>query len=528
MRFSVKASIRWKLIAVILPVILLSSFLGGQVIALKERTILRNALLDKGRSLASYSAKLSWEPLLWNDASSLDGIVTEINKEPDVLYGFILDGADSALTSPTVSVNAARPEVARVLSTVPKDASPKDIAAAIRDRLPLTEFSLPITMGEQTLGVVVVGLSEETIRAQAARTTGFVLLVNAAMAAVISAALLVVTRRLIIGPLGKIALVSSRIAEGDLRHTVEVRTSDEVGRLGRGTNKMVSDLRALIGKVRKSADVTAINARAIAESSSQLSQSAAEQAGTVEEVSASVEELSATVKENAGNAKTTERIALQAAADAQASGSAVSEALRAMKQITEKIRVVEEIAHQTNLLALNAAIEAARAGQHGKGFGVVAAEIRKLAERSRAAAAEINQLSDSGVGVAVRAGEMLGRLVPDIQKTATLVQEISARSTEQAGGVGQVDGAMQQFNVVVQRIAAAAEDLASTADTLSRQAQDLQGTLSSFRAGDSPAPEPARPVPTPAAPPAPIPGPSAAAGDRRANGALHASGYVRF
>jgi methyl-accepting chemotaxis protein len=152
-----------------------------------------------------------------------------------------------------------------------------------------------------------------------------------------------------------------------------------------------------------------------------------------------------------------------------------------MKQIASKISIVEEIARQTNLLALNAAIEAARAGEHGKGFAVVASEVRKLAERSQTAAGEISKLSKSSVEVAEKAGSMLTKLVPDIQKTSELVQEISASSKEQAGGADQINGAIQQLNKVIQQNAGAAEEMASTAEELSSQAEQLQGTISFFK-----------------------------------------------
>jgi methyl-accepting chemotaxis protein len=156
-----------------------------------------------------------------------------------------------------------------------------------------------------------------------------------------------------------------------------------------------------------------------------------------------------------------------------------------MKQIAEKISIIEEIARQTNLLALNAAIEAARAGEHGKGFAVVASEVRKLAERSQAAAGEIGSLSASSVGIAEEAGQMLQKLVPDIRKTAELVQEISAASNEQNTGAQQVNKAIQQLDTVVQQNASAAEEMASTAEELSSQALKLQDTIAFFRLGDT-------------------------------------------
>jgi methyl-accepting chemotaxis protein len=194
-----------------------------------------------------------------------------------------------------------------------------------------------------------------------------------------------------------------------------------------------------------------------------------------------VEEMNSTIKQNADNAFRTGKIALRSANHALESGKAVAEAVTAMKDIASRIAIIEEIARQTNLLALNAAIEAARAGEHGKGFAVVASEVRKLAERSQLAAGEIGRLSASSVDVAERAGAMLGELVPDIQKTSELVQEISASSREQASGADQINGAIQQLNNVIQQNAGAAEEMASTAEELSSQAERLQETVTFFK-----------------------------------------------
>lgn len=212
----------------------------------------------------------------------------------------------------------------------------------------------------------------------------------------------------------------------------------------------------------------------------QLSQGASEQAAAVEESSASVEEMSATIRQNTDNAQETEKIALQTSKDAEKSGTAVLESVEAMKEIANKISIIEEIARQTNLLALNAAIEAARAGEHGKGFAVVAAEVRKLAERSQKAAAEISDLSISTVDTADKSGEMLTKIIPDIQKTATLVQEISAASIEQNAGTEQINQGMQQLDTVVQQNTTAAEEMAATSEELSAQAEELQALIASM------------------------------------------------
>jgi methyl-accepting chemotaxis protein len=159
----------------------------------------------------------------------------------------------------------------------------------------------------------------------------------------------------------------------------------------------------------------------------------------------------------------------------------VSETVKAMKEIAQKISIIEEIARQTDLLALNAAIEAARAGEHGKGFAVVASEVRKLAERSQTAAGEISKLSGTSVEIAEKAGEMLAKLVPDIQKTSELVQEIAAASNEQNAGAEQINKAIQQLDQVIQQNAAASEELSSTAEELASQAEQLQVTMEFFK-----------------------------------------------
>jgi methyl-accepting chemotaxis protein len=198
-----------------------------------------------------------------------------------------------------------------------------------------------------------------------------------------------------------------------------------------------------------------------------------------------MEQMTSNIKQNADNAQQTEKIAVKSSEDAKEGGKAVLETTVAMKEIAGKISIIEEIARQTNLLALNAAIEAARAGEHGKGFAVVASEVRKLAERSQTAAAEINKLSASSIEVAEKAGKMLAKIVPDIQKTAELVQEISAASNEQNSGAEQINNAMQQLNQVIQQNTSASEEMASTSEELSSQADVLKETIAFFKIQES-------------------------------------------
>jgi PAS domain S-box-containing protein len=272
-----------------------------------------------------------------------------------------------------------------------------------------------------------------------------------------------------------------KLSNGDLTLELKAERDDEIGQLVRAVNKTIAILKGIVSDVKSAAENVTSGSQQLSAGSEQMSQGTTEQAASAEEASSSVEEMNATIKQNADNAQQTEKIALKSAADATESGRAVSETVGAMKDIAGKISIIEEIARQTNLLALNAAIEAARAGEHGKGFAVVASEVRKLAERSQVAAGEISHLSASSVQVAEKAGQMLAKLVPDIQKTAELVQEISAASKEQTSGADQINSAIQQLNQVIQQNAGAAEEMSSTAEELSSQAQQLQSTIAFFK-----------------------------------------------
>jgi methyl-accepting chemotaxis protein len=312
-------------------------------------------------------------------------------------------------------------------------------------------------------------------------SASMIMIVGLLVAALLGIVVAVFIARSITRPIMKAVEVSNRLSEGDLTMEIEVASKDETGMLLQAMKNQLERLKAVIVNVQSAADNVASGSQELSSSSEEMSQGATEQAASAEEASSSMEQMAANIKQNADNATQTEKIALQAADDARNGGEAVSRTVIAMKEIAQKISIIEEIARQTDLLALNAAIEAARAGEHGKGFAVVASEVRKLAERSQTAAGEISSLSGSSVEVAEKAGQMLGRIVPDIQKTAELVQEISAASNEQNSGADQVNKAIQQLDQVIQQNASASEEMASTSEELSSQAEQLQEAIAFFK-----------------------------------------------
>jgi len=291
--------------------------------------------------------------------------------------------------------------------------------------------------------------------------------------------------QMIARPLAAANRLVGAVAEGDLRSKVDVTSKDEVGQMLTAINQMVDNLRSTVANVAASSTNVASGSEEMSSTAQQLSQGATEQSAAAEESTSSMEEMTSSIQQNADNARQTDKIASKAAEDGKTSGEAVARTVQAMKEVAEKINIIEEIARKTDLLALNAAVEAARAGEHGKGFAVVASEVRKLAERSQTAAAEISRLTADGVKTADGAGQMLAKLVPDIQKTAELVREIAAASVEQSTGATQVSKAIQQLDQVIQQNASASEEMASTAEELSSQAELLQTAVAFFKVDDA-------------------------------------------
>ncbi len=282
----------------------------------------------------------------------------------------------------------------------------------------------------------------------------------------------------LIDAMEKITTVAGRMAEGDLSVAVEKRSEGDL--LMASLKTMVEKLSGVVGDAMLATGQVASGSQELAAVSQQLSQGATEQAASAEQTTSAMEEMAANIRQNAENALETEKIAVQSAKDAEEGGLAVEKTVDAMKQISGKISIIEEIARQTNMLALNAAIEAARAGEHGKGFAVVADAVRKLAERSQVAAGEISTLSGSSVEIAEQAGEMLKGIVPNIRRTAELVQEINAASSEQDGGAAQINDALAQLDQVIQQNASASEEMSSTAEELSAQAEQLRASMGFF------------------------------------------------
>ncbi len=301
------------------------------------------------------------------------------------------------------------------------------------------------------------------------------------IAAIAAMALGLILTRAITKPVFKGVKFAQELSEGNLTATLDVDQKDEIGDLAKALQQMRNQLVEVVRDVQSASDNVASGSEEISSAAQQMSEGATEQAASAEEVSSSMEEMGSNISQNSDNASQTEKISQKAAQNAEDGGKAVNQTVEAMRQIAEKMQIIDEIARNTNLLALNAAIEAARAGEHGKGFAVVASEVRKLAERSQVAAGEIAELSKSSVDVAEKAGEMINGIIPDIRKTAELVQEISAASSEQNSGAEQINQALAQLDQVVQRNASASEEMASMSEELSSQADQLQTTMAFFK-----------------------------------------------
>jgi methyl-accepting chemotaxis protein len=427
----------------------------GTVIYRHEKSVLTSELSMKGKNLAVFIAGISAEPILSYNFTYLENYVRDIAAgDEDIVHAEVLDKDGNALTHQK-----------------PKDAEKEG----------LLEFSSPILQNNEKIGLVKITFTTAHINSALRRSQLILAVLSIGTMLLIALIVYSLFRMMAIQPIEKLKAVVQKVSDGDLSQTIDVGKKDEIGVLFDAMKVMVEKLKTVIEDVQTAADNVASGSRQISSGSEQMSQGTTEQAASAEETSSSVEEMNATIRQNADNAFQTEKIARKSADDATASGKAVAEAVHAMKEIASRISIIEEIARQTNLLALNAAIEAARAGEHGRGFAVVAAEVRKLAERSQVAAAEIGRLSGSSVEIAENAGVLLNKLVPDIQKTAELVQEISASSKEQAGGAAQINSSIQQLNKVIQQNAGASEEMASTAQELAAQAGQLLESISFFK-----------------------------------------------
>ncbi|MGX5721237.1 methyl-accepting chemotaxis protein [Shinella zoogloeoides] len=457
----------------------LSDVLNGPAERLKLTQTLNNLQLQQIRQQKNMLSSAST-----TETNRYIGLSDEARKEFDATFGQILAKATEQGKVMWDKLSAFTTDFRRNDDRIRALALAGDMDGATR--ISNTDARAVTNEIDKLLGEVVKleesRLDEAELGAQAQYESTRTVMIAAAAIAVLIAALAATWIVLSINRgLGRAASAVQAVADGDLTRFADITTKDEIGDMLGHVNTMIERLRGVVADALSASENVSSGSQELSSSSEQLSQGATEQASSAEEASASMEEMAANIKQNADNAAQTEKIARQSAKDAEASGEAVGRAVGAMRTIAEKISIVQEIARQTDLLALNAAVEAARAGEHGKGFAVVASEVRKLAERSQAAAAEISTLSGQTVSVATEAGDMLNRLVPDIRKTAELVSEISAACREQDIGASQINEAIQQLDKVTQQNAGASEEMSGTSEELAAQAEELQTSIAFFR-----------------------------------------------
>lgn len=480
-----------------------------------EENLLRAGLASKGKLLADLVSKTAVSMIYNYNFDELAKIAEDAARDEDIAYVAFYDVDQQPIN--VVSKDGTEGDVLLQDIVI--------VGESEKEKLGHVEIGLNFDSVKQAVAEVenrIEGLAVQSREAADDATESLVyqILAMAAIGMILLCSVVYFWfAKVIVGPIRLNMEFAGKIGDGDLSENLQIKSNDELGQLGKSMNEMVSSLKevatlaseisdgnlrvvvkprsekdemmhALDRMVRqltqfaRSVSVSSehINSgtNLLSASAQSMSQGAAEQASAAEEAASSIEEMAANIRQNADNAMQTEKISIQAANDAKDGGEAVAKTVAAMKAIAGKIVIIEEISRQTNLLALNAAIEAARAGEHGKGFAVVAAEVRKLAERSQVAAGEINDLSSSSVEVAEQAGQLLDVIVPNIQKTAELVQEISAASKEQDAGAEQINSSIQQLDNVIQQNASAAEEMASTSEELSTQANQLEQMVAFF------------------------------------------------
>ncbi|HEX9873372.1 MAG TPA: methyl-accepting chemotaxis protein [Deferrimonas sp.] len=481
----------------------------------QEETLLRESLEKKGRLAAELMAQTAVGFIFNYDYESLSQIAENAQRDGDISSVVFFDGDGNPLT-PQAEATDGETVIRQQIIYRGEDAevSLGEVAVGL-------DFT-SVIQAKEKLASRIAGIVADSRRANDEGIQALTWRIGAlALAGLLTLCLILsfAFSRLIVRPLRSSIAVAEAIGAGDLSMEIAVKSGDEIGQLSGAMAAMADSMRevtalaqqiatgrldvrikkrssrdelmqALQAMASKLAEVTrevrlaatnlGAGSRQMSAGSQQMSRGAVEQAAAAEECSSSIEEMSANIRQNTDNALQTEKISAQAAASAREGGIAVSDTVSAMRQISGRILIIEEISRQTNLLALNAAIEAARAGDHGKGFAVVASEVRKLAERSQSAAADINALSTSSMTVAEHAGALLERIVPDIERTAELVQEISAASREQDAGAEQIGRAIQQLDLIIQQNVAVAEEVAGAAEELSLQSEQMEALTAFF------------------------------------------------
>lgn len=279
----------------------------------------------------------------------------------------------------------------------------------------------------------------------------------------------------------KIKSYAYELSEGNFHSNLNIKSNDEIGELTFSLNQMVEKLRGIIININNGAEEIASASQQISSGAQQLSHGANKQAAAAKSVSLSMEQMTTNIQQNSNNAFQAHLISLNAKQSMDFMGKTTMNSILIIKDIASKISIINDIAFQTNILALNAAVEAARAGEQGKGFAVVATEVRRLAESSKIASGEIASISNRGSIVTNESDKLISELIPEIDRTVALVQEIASASKLQKSGVEEVNQSLNDLNQVIQQNAAASKELATSSEEFASKAENLKNMISFFK-----------------------------------------------